>query len=255
MVANKHWTDEELKILRQSYKGCSWEELYQLLPGRSYNSIKKIAERNGLHFQDAITYNKDFFSEPNNLNCYYGGLIATDGWIERERSPVVGLKLKDIEPLEWLKIDADFTGDIKNVSGYNRIRFHAAYAWKNDLEKHFNITEKKTFSLQPPNLSKENHILSYLIGHIDGDGTISINRDRGYVYPYIKFLGTKMLLEWIREITLNYIDTNAQVRQDRNIFRYSIKGKCAISLIRILREIDVPKLDRKWNQPWLLEML
>lgn len=264
MVANIHWTDEELEILRESYRDCSWEELYQLLPGRSYNSIYHKASENNLLRPNTtvhIDYDKDFFSIPTICNSYWAGFIAADGHIRKRtrNSTRISIKLSAIDYKHLLKFsnDINFSGEIKirNNRKYKSVEIKLGGANKavEDLSHNFNITENKSKVLIPPVLDREMS-LSYIIGYIDGDGCLSKNGDSNRVFVCSP---TQDILIWIKSIfdemaPDTYKGRFAKIRQEKDgVYTYRIAGRRADVMLNIMRNINSPKLERKW----LLEML
>src|SRR5690606_13503507 len=79
--------------------------------------------------------------------------------------------------------------------GKNQIRYNIySDIWFDDLYKFWNILPNKTLYLNPPNITDLNLCLSYIIGLIDGDGSICIcnftqtHNGKKYTYPKIKFM-------------------------------------------------------------------
>src|SRR3990167_2588137 len=173
-------------------------------------------------------YDENFFEIPNILNCYWAGFIAADGCVSKNNNRItIELDGKDKNHLIQFKNDVKFSGEVRDIKSNPK-------------------------SLKPPNLKNEELIKAFIIGYIDGDGSI--------VYPskckerktIISIRGTEEVLKWIK----NYFDKWATpmnswanlsgVRWDGKTFIYRINRKRAEKVINILIDLDVPKLKRKW---------
>lgn len=203
------------------------------------------------------SFNKSFFEHPNILNSYWAGFIAADGnlSIKKNNSHVLRIKLspKDLSHLllfkETIKYDGTLYVDKSSFFtdiGYPTITICAAQKYFKDLKENFNIVPNKTLTLEPPNLKSLENKLAFIVGYIDGDGCVY--KDGKYIGIHV--LGTKEVLEWMKDIfDLISIPSkrNPKVRKRNNIFEYKIVGKRAKEIKKILENIDVPKLDRKWS--------
>jgi hypothetical protein len=205
----------------------------------------------------------DFYWSTLNLeNCYWAGFLAADGCITRN-SKVIKLTIssKDHKHLELFKQNIGFGGDIKKysrTSNLNNKKYEASNIWitsekmTNDLKKYFNIIKKKSLILTPPNLYNYNDKLSFAFikGYIDGDGCISVHKNRNTNIISISVAGTYSVLCWIKnkfeKILGNKIKN--KIRKTGNIYQLQIRGKKAVSLISFLKKINTPELERKWSK-------
>lgn len=280
-MSRMRWTNEEIELLSDLYlSNVHWTKILENFPGRTWKSLERKVWRLGITNQGRKTevhvnpnslenlklgpeatwvpYNKQFFKEPSILNSFWAGFLSADGCVQHKASTYLTISLapKDECILEHLIRDMNYEGKIHHYDygdPYCHISLGSFQETAKDLERNFNITPRKTFTAEPPDL-EDNFIPSFLIGLLDGDGTIAKHSKTA---PYIRFLGTKQMLEWVKEslIRLELTDSEANVHPHKSIFLYQINGKKALSLIRQLREVPVPKLERKWNQQWLVEML
>src|SRR5690606_21840516 len=89
---------------------------------------------------------------------------------------------KDINSLINFKKAIKYTGDIRcrakqSTYGLHKsciLEINSAHTIYEDLLLIWNITQNKSLTLVPPNIYDKNHILPYIIGYIDGDGSIFI---------------------------------------------------------------------------------
>lgn len=202
--------------------------------------------------------NSNFFEKVNLLNSYWAGLFAADGCIyERGNSKRFSLTFKESDKilLERLKKDLQYKGNITYFK-YDNPNYEArvSLCFTNnkicsDLKKNFNITSKKTLTLNPPEI-KDINALSYIVGYIDGDGCIS--RYRNNKYLKVKILGTKELLLWIKNIFIEHFPElgldNLNIQSYGKISSFEIHCKKAEEVLKRLKALDIPKLERKWQK-------
>lgn len=197
---------------------------------------------------------QDCFDKITLESCYWGGFFAADGNIastSRDANKLsLELQTRDIDHLRQFRDFVGFDGPIRQTKcNTARIEIYSKNI-KERLESVFNIVPRKSLILQPPNLLEQNFILAYIVGYLDGDGSIfwfDNNKRLG-----VSFDGSKYLLDWIKY----YIDllvpykTISNVRKAHNAksYQYTITGKRAYHVIDLLMTITVPRLVRKWNK-------
>ncbi|MEK6883017.1 MAG: hypothetical protein AABY22_25560 [Nanoarchaeota archaeon] len=220
--------------------------------------------------------NENFFEIPNLLNSYWAGFIAADGNI-RKNGKILKIKLsvKDLERLEKFKEDTRFEGNIGyykqfskkgNLSNYVELSLTSEKICC-DLKNHWNIVPQKTqtYCLDLFKFSKE-CIDSFIVGYIDGDGTVGYYKKKNkngrlYKYLHIIVVGTKELMllfkKRFEEILNKKLDINITKEHKTrsfHLFRLSIQSSSdAVDLYNYFLQINVPKLNRKWNyrpKPW-----
>jgi hypothetical protein len=251
----KHWSQEEDNVLSQNYYSLGGTKLVDIL-NRDLQSIHTRAfklkiKANPRNANRKYTFNENYFDGPNISNCYWAGFIAADGCISG-RSCTLNIEIseKDKNLIEQFIKQTEFTGRIyyrgpresyhknnkKSYISKPTISIHInSSRWKEMLLKYWNIHNKKTLTLQPPNITKKDLCCSYIIGLIDGDGYIR-RSDKS-----VGILGTYNLLSWINKV-VNY---DAQINQKGKIFvvNYPPKiGKLLVSYANISW-----KLNRKWD--------
>lgn len=272
-----YWTDSEINKLKNLLGKISFYEMTKRFPDRTRSSLihktNKLGLSNNFHFRKHF-FNNDFWDIPNITNSYFGGFIAADGNIS-DKSVIISLSTKDILILERLKKVSEFTGLIRSYSRKNyqketykqvsTICFNTIGKWIIDLKKHFNIVPAKSLIIQPPNLNNDLLKFVYLIGFLDGDGWISFSRNRltlGCVS------GSYDLVYWLRAFLLKYFLTSLrkesrlpQIHQGtkngekKNCFYFTFSGSRAEKIVDFVCQLPIFKLDRKWNNPKVLEFL
>ena len=303
-MKNPNWTELEDKIILDNWSKIKHlTELVNLIPNRNYNAIKSRC--GFLKLRKIYIYYKDekFFETPNMINSYWAAMIATDGYVGIPYKTALsrggykvqlGLKTEDVNHIQkfindtksnytiyrvikkdqWIKTTRNPIGNKHDVD-MSMVYFYKAQKWVEDLNKNWSIPFKnKTFDLKRPNISHIYHQLAYLKGLICGDGSITTETifftlkdgtKNSFTNLRIDFLGTKDLLNWVKEITDNILGFNSgkgrrasgrQVSLERTgakIYKYRITGYDAMVLFYILRNFNCPGLDRKWNNPIILQ--
>lgn len=273
------WLEWEIKYLCDNYKKIRNKEIAQFL-NKKTKAVKDKAW--ALKITSFYSYDKNFFKTITPLSSYWAGFIAADGCLlHREGSNIYGLVIElsvlDKNHLLRFMDDIKYTGKIydhlskspssKNVTVLSKLYISVSKEFFEDLRINFNLTPRKTYRLAPPlNLDEEN-LLAYLIGYIDGDGSICLtNRKfKEIIKPelMIGFSSSSLaLISWIREFT--NIRFNRSLRKKINNVnnipgssgnQFSISGLRACHMVDFLNKIDLPKLARKWNQPKVLEFI
>lgn len=202
----KYWTEVELKYLEENYCKVSMQTLQLNLPNRTKESIRLKANRLGFikegtaHLRKKV--NSYAFSELTNEACYWAGFIAADGSLSSKRTAIeIMLSALDAQHLERFGSFLQYEGEVRystsslgNPTAALWVCNEMLYA---DLISKFNLGPRKTYTLQPPPLTQKEHILSFLTGYVDGDGSIYINKN--YEIPILTITATKALNIWFYE--------------------------------------------------------
>lgn len=254
-MAGIQWTTYEERILIDN-KDLSTKQLHGLLPGRSVSSITSRLKYLGIskpigHRKYNIDMN--FFSEPNTINSYFAGFIAADGCITPKKHLVsFGLKSSDGYILEELVKACGYEGSVGyNGTDYKRADLYiwGVKQWHEDLDKYYNITPRKSLTLMPPNITREEDIKSFIRGYIDGDG--GIVPKQGLNTWVVRIRGTYEFLCWIKEFFDAEVPYRVRVLSapymDDGTWSYRVSGKRSLMILQKLLEVDTPYLKRKWQ--------
>lgn len=220
---------------------------------------KKLGLKTKLHLEHRkYTINENFFEIPNLLNSYWAGFIAADGYVSARNALGIDLALADIEQLEKFKKDIEFTGPIsvfnRNKNEHSKlpkcrlIVYSGHKKLTNDLEKNFNVVKNKTLILRPPDLMDSELIKAFIIGYIDGDGSIGIN-EKERCKSSVQIVSTLAVCEWIKSFfESEYQINNIKIHKKDNIYSYRICGKSCYDILNDLIKINTPKMFRKWDK-------
>jgi hypothetical protein len=267
------WTAEEDQIVLEYYGKIPFKQISRFLPGRSRSAVKGRARHLGIKGDVATvmplavrkyTLNEHYFSVPTPENSYWAGFIAADGCISPERRSVkITLAEIDAEHLAKFARCIDYNGPITAHTGGGfkpqnpcvTLNICGASRWISDLGKNFSIGPRKTFTAQPPVGLIETCRLAFIIGYLDGDGSIYLaghtHKNTTYRRIGMNFRDTREMLRWIQTCfdQLAPPDTKTASVLDHKVFPlYTIIGRRAEALLHKLHSIDVPRLERKWAQ-------
>lgn len=267
----KKWNDCDIKILKKKNQYTAIQ-LSKLL-NRSVSSIQAKLFNLGIKSGPLTKcrHNEDFFDILNNTNCYWAGFIAADGYIDQNRLGIT-ISSKDKNHLKRFAKDIKYNGNILDSiirnKNYGKSRFKKKEYYTSSLvigsainiikklNDIFNITPRKSFTLKSPNINNLENILSYIVGYIDGDGTVYVDNKNRMQLSIVS--GSKDILDWILSIfnqisPTNYTKRTAQVRKEKrksrksNTYCIKITGYRAQNICHILNMIKVPRLQRKWK--------
>lgn len=276
-MTGPHWTEEELKILRENYpnavKNVPKEDLLKLLPGRNWDNITQKASKLKLRKVKYHHVNGDVSKllEETPEAYYWAGFIAADGSIRDNIGLSLSVCAKDKEHiLKFAKFInttniTSFThkmGGRFGVGSQTWVTIQDIYMVPQFALK-FDLKQKKTYN-PPIDLSwmKDDLFLSFFAGFIDGDGCISYNK---------KCNGASL------DIHVNYTWKDILVYMEKHVYETckieSYKPLPRIALIppslpngqplaqlrirnthllhefkRRLLSLNVPMMERKWDK-------
>lgn len=259
-VVTREFVEREYVELGKSYLTIA-NEL-----GLSRTSVEYWVKKFGLNISSRTprkyARNDAFFRSPNTINSYFAGLLAADGWIvDSEYKVGIELQTSDRILLERFVSASGYTGPIRDrqrqqVSGHlshmSVLQVGSAATWIKDLRENFSVTSRKTKTIQPPRLERE-CAESFLIGLIDGDGCISVDKKgQSRLTRLTVATSSPALADWVNE-HFNRLAGTVGVR----IYRQSDRGDTASviasgsnadRIINHLSRIPVPRLQRKWKE-------
>lgn len=184
--------EEKNNIIQMFYDGKSKYEIIKEanVTTRTYPAVFKEAGINTKR-RNKYTLNEDYFEKIDSQEkAYLLGLIASDGCVTEKN--YFALASIDIEVLELLKKELEYTGDIyipkrKEQENWNtayRINFSSKKICK-DLAK-YGVIPNKTFSFNKIPDIKPIYYRHFIRGYFDGDGCIySYDNDKRYAFEII----------------------------------------------------------------------
>ena len=205
------------------------------------------------------SHNRNYFKELSFQSAYWAGFIAADGCLSDKKTISIKINKKDIDRLNQFLKDIDSSASVLNSGNENRKRviITSPECWK-DLNIIYNLTPRKSLTLTPPNIHSEELIKAFIIGYIDGDGSICFCGPNQYLK--LSIVGTFEFLNWIKFYFDSWVDTTKAKKEIQQkttksgalVYEYTVYGKRALKLINLLKEIPLNKMKRKWENPLLL---
>jgi hypothetical protein len=215
--------------------------------------------------------NENYFEEKSLQACYWAGFIAADGCIfidktnrNRQKRLQIMLSIKDENHLINFKNAINYNGIISKHISENQHFLNdriikngemvsliiSSDKLCNDLSSIFNIHSQKSLTHEPPIGLTEEQELAFIIGYIDGDGSIYlINKKLKYPIGF-NILGTELFLTWLLSKIKSLCGITINVRAKlplSKIYKIAGNGKFTYDFMTYLEKIPVQKLNRKWN--------
>lgn len=266
------WTKKQIAYLKNNFGLLKCVDIAIKL-GKSYNATKTKATRLKLRSENKYKWirdskikyhhNDNFFYEDSLISAYWAGFIAADGCIINSPHSrlCLGLAIKDRNHLKQFTKDIQFSGKMYavNKKGHKSvtIAINHAHTLNKALKEKFKITEKKSLTLKFPKITDDKLAYAFIIGYIDGDGSIfysktTYKRKNNIIvtkkYVTLSILGTKQFLLGIVKVLSKLDNTfTVNITKDKNIYKISSSGKKILNILKQLKSIDVPKLERKWK--------
>lgn len=270
------------KILKYSDDNCIPEKYAAEHFGISQNTFRHYKKKFGFKMceigkgkfthrnQRVYSVNDDFFEVPNILNCYWAGFIAADGYV-RKNELKIDLSLKDKTQLYRFKSDIGYQGiiheyKVEKVYKNKKRIFEACYISitsekiVNDLLKNFNITNKKSLILLPPNINDKNLIDAFICGYIDGDGSVCLYTNYARKVQKsltISMLGTHEMMLWVqnrfyemfgKKVGCIGVYNKNKDDEHKNTYKYTLgASKYVRTLFLHFYEMSIKKMERKWS--------
>jgi hypothetical protein len=251
----------ELEVLRTGHREQRSKTVLAEELGRSYGSLSKKCRDLGLRFDEREHVNRRrhvddlFFSVPSPRSSYWAGLIGADGSLSEEVS--IEIKASDEGVLQQFMAELGHPGALSyrvmpgSTEGrglYVGLRLRSDRIIRDLLER-YRLTERKSKTLEPPDLAAPDLILGYLCGLLDGDGCIGIDRDGGLRVRLVS--ASKVLAEWVAlQVTaLIRVRSEARHRTPRGLSIYELAwhGTGAERLLAALAGVVESPMLRKWQ--------
>lgn len=144
--------------------------------GRGHHPNSATALRNATRKYEV---NGGYFLDETPESAYYAGFLAADGCVTFPRKQISWSVARKDEGvlLEFLK-DSQATYPVRRYDskGYPQSNVTiTAPELVGSLEDMYNITPRKSLTLQPPRISNDTNRMAFLKGFVDGDGCIGVS--------------------------------------------------------------------------------
>jgi hypothetical protein len=230
------WTKEECNYLKLNYCFLEKEMLIKHL-NRSWSSIQNKAFL--LKLKRGVNANSKKLLNGDNESFYWLGFLMADGYFGKNGQIQINLSKKD---LNHLKKFANFI-EYKNQILKPSLRF-SFIEIKTELEKKFKVFNNKTYEPCDLTTLTDDSLFSFIIGFIDGDGSIS---KKGY----ISIVSHK---NWLDNIAfmIKEISGNKYYSCKINNAGFSYASICNIETVKEIKNkailLKLPILERKWDR-------
>jgi hypothetical protein len=260
----KRFTKDDIEYIKSNYGKISGVAIAKNLD-RSYGSVKNKIRLLGIcdvsigsskfsRSKRKYSVDDNFFSTPNILNSYWAGFISADGCLhiknDVNKKLSIYLSIKDLNHLERFK--RDIKSEISIKRSIHNGKFEScsitiqSIKIVEDLYKNFCLTPQKTHINKFPNLFT-NELDSFIIGYIDGDGSLSIRKKSGGII--LSLIGTLEMCEGIKKRCSEILGRICgSVSKNRNMYSLTFGEKASRELVSYFKKINVPYLSRKWNK-------
>ena len=271
LTKNSRWTPEDDAVLKINYyKGV--EVCFSLLPHHPIESIYTHANDLGLRvdmseMKRVHDYNRNYFTELTLENCYWAGFIAADGCVHDDGTLYIGLAVKDKEHLQKFAGAVGYTGSLReyqyareNIKDIHKIQLELTTAKQiaSDLQKWFNITPRKTKTLEAPTLLSFGQQIAFVAGYTDGDGSIFIaSKDNALHYSVLGGLSSMLFIKSVFDRIIPIPESGRgrgsliELKGDRYSFpmyRYIVTRERAVAILQKIKQYPLPFLERKWSK-------
>lgn len=200
------------------------------------------------------TLNENYFDNIDTSNkAYILGFIYADGSISSRNALTLCLSKKDIEILEFIKKELEYSGEIKtkiiNNSEYSLLDITSKSL--GIRLKQLGIIQNKTYeSKNLPDVPNE-YFNDMLRGYFDGDGSIYGDKNKGYT---ICFSSNKIVLEIVKTYfsSLEIKSSNIRLRNKNSEYSAMLEIRGNNQIIKIQKLLYSEKesfcLKRKYNK-------
>lgn len=224
--------DEDAMVFKYSQLGYSITALRMEFK-RSDETIRSILRKNNIRLmgsRNKYPINEKCFLEKSNEAMYWMGLIAADGCI-RSNNIRVKLHVNDTDTMESLR---SFLGTERKIAidGNCACLSFNSVLIKEALEAE-NITERKSHTFNPSDNCIDNKY--FWRGMIDGDGSVMIKSDK---YLSIMLCGSKYCVSAFEKWVKSICETKAGIVAHSSIFKFTVSGRHAEKVARILYSGD-----------------
>ena len=257
----KFWSEEEKQKLRKLYFNTDIETLLLEFSERSYAAIKLMAAKLNLKRDNFLRIGSiDFLLQDKNESLYIIGFILADGHISKLNRLKIALAKKDLYILKYI---ADRLGcDLRENK--NNFELTLMHRDKIKLLKHkYDISNTKTYI--PPSISvfeklTDDLFISFLVGFIDGDGSISKQYKRNDCKITIKLHNSwKLLLQYFIDrlykiSNKGYYNRLTQkppnikfTKDNKYVYINVANGEVLWYLKQFITKNNLTVLERKWS--------
>lgn len=274
ITENNLWNEEDSNSLKEYYENKSKDFLLNIIPDKTWGAIVAKGKKLGLKRKDFDSATRRKGEAEKLLNgsfqsYYFIGLLFADGYFNKTTirlsqsyknrevvhnfAKYLGIQsfVKESEKVEKIKILNRDT--VKNGICYVQFKNKIVL---NELAKIFDIKLKKgeTKTYNPPNVSvfnkmTDNEFISFLIGFIDGDGSIPDKKNKTISISANKNW-ERAILNWRKRLTpiLRKKFTEKSVYIKNNDVYFRVYGdEEFMYFYKFIKDNNLVVMKRKWQ--------
>lgn len=162
--------------------------------GRAFSRYLKEQGVN-THRKNKYTLNESYFSNiDSEAKAYFLGLMFADGYVDEKTSYVV-LQLIDREPMELLKRELEYTGEIRETKGVGGFSSKNSCCYRINFSSRKMVYDLLNHGMDHSDVTNDLPLLDdelmrhFIRGYFDGDGCMYVGKSTSYhngkKYEYI----------------------------------------------------------------------
>lgn len=198
------------------------------------------------------TFNEQYFDTIDSFNkAYILGFIYADGSVRERGGLDIALSEKDIEVLEFIKKELEYTGNIKiyEIKGRNYCRLSITSKKLAISLIKLGVIENKTYKSSSFPTISEKYFNSFLRGFFDGDGSISKSKNKSFT---VSFSSNRNILTIVKNYLKSLHIKTGEIRLRHKNSEFSgmleMRGSSQIEKLKaILYKDEGFYLERKFN--------
>lgn len=250
----KNFSEEKVALLTEIYPIESRKTIEALFPKYKWRNLQNIAGFLKLkkNYSEIRRGNLEILLNHSLLSSYWLGLFAADGTITEDCTFKIDLQIKDKGYLQ--ELSTYLNTNIKEYPSYSsnlgkkgicRVKIRDKVYGK-QIKSLFYKNGLKTYNpIDISFLNSTNNLLAFIVGYIDGDGSIS---KKGSIFLdghiNIKPLFTE-IIELLNKLSDNF---NLSLTSYKEMIRINFNKECSIYLNNFRQEHKLPVLLRKWQR-------
>ncbi len=218
----KKWTELETKFLIENYYDKNKDFLIENLNNRTWSQIKDKARYIKIRKKSRKLSDISILLKENPISYYWVGFLMADGSFTENRVSL-GMTGKDMDHLiKYKKFIKSSNKLHKMPHDYYQVRSVDATNVR-ILKSKFKITNRKTYEpCDLNNIQNKELLFSLIIGIIDGDGSITKNKNcEAYTLSISLHPSWLQNLDYIKNFLYNYFDEKCNSKpayiRERNI--------------------------------------
>ena len=248
--------EEEQEIIKAYLAGASLKKAGAKF-GHNGTVCLQILRRNGVKSRTRAEAGRQYRVDESFFDvidteekAYWLGFITADGMVKGYEIVII-LKASDAEHLRkfLVSLNSDyqlfFRKTQRNGKTHEQVSIRMNCKRLAEALKNLGVTENKSITAAPCLQVPQHLTRHYWRGLVDGDGSITVNKPNTKYYV-ISLVGTEAIVSGFQEFISQFIQSEAKVRPNGNIFQIVYGGRRQVStIVKVLYGDAKVYLDRK----------